>query len=399
MRENRVFLASLLVMLGVVLSGCGMAFGGSSGGKTTNWSSVSLNPQNITSTSNQNDNTTSNLTGNEPANQASVGNAGPYYPSFGLDTTGPEVVALNERLAQLGFLPVDISGNNQPIISLANLNTPPQVQFAWRYSNIPVALAAQWAPNVYTQMTRGAVIAVERQNGLAVDGMVGLQVWKDILGNSAKPDAYPYSYVQVTKDSVPERLQVWQAGTIVFSGPSNTGIKQAPTTDGTYPIYLRFLSQTMTGKNPDGTKYSDAGIPFINYFNGSDAVHGFNRSQYGFPQSVGCVELPVSAARTVWSLVHYGTLVTVSGHYVVAPKVTSSPGTTAPGANTTGFSNTTVGNNTVASNNTTVASNKTGVSNTIVGNNTTTSSNRTVAGNDTTGISNNTAVVNNTTGN
>jgi peptidoglycan hydrolase-like protein with peptidoglycan-binding domain len=34
------------------------------------------------------------------------------YPSFGLGTTGPEVLALNERLAELGYLPVEISGES-----------------------------------------------------------------------------------------------------------------------------------------------------------------------------------------------------------------------------------------------------------------------------------------------
>lgn len=238
----------------------------------------------------------------------------PTYPSLGYGATGPDVVALNERLAELGYLPVEVTGT-APDISLSNLDSPPTAQFSWRYENVPADLQAQWNPSKFTQMTRGAVIAVEHQNGLAVDGVAGPQVWQTILASDAKPDADAYTYVLVSKAPAPERLRVWQAGRWVYSADCNTGVKQAPTEDGTFAVYLRFLSQTMSGTNPDGTHYRDPGVPYVNYFNGSDAIHGFERSQYGYPQSVGCVELPVSAAKTVWSLLDYGTLVTVVGTY------------------------------------------------------------------------------------
>jgi lipoprotein-anchoring transpeptidase ErfK/SrfK len=68
----------------------------------------------------------------------------------------------------------------------------------------------------------------------------------------------------------------------------------------------------MTGTNPDGSKYSDPGIPWVSYFNGGDALHGFVRGSYGFPQSDGCVEMPPSHAEVVYPLTPIGTLVTVS---------------------------------------------------------------------------------------
>ncbi len=57
--------------------------------------------------------------------------------------------------------------------------------------------------------------------------------------------------------------------------PPNTGVPGATTQQGTFPIYARFTSTTMSGTNPDGSKYSDPGVPWVNYFNGGDAVHGF----------------------------------------------------------------------------------------------------------------------------
>jgi lipoprotein-anchoring transpeptidase ErfK/SrfK len=101
-------------------------------------------------------------------------------------------------------------------------------------------------------------------------------------------------------------------GQAAFSSPANTGIPQAPTALGTYPVYLRYASTTMQGTNPDGTHYNDPGVPWVSCFNGGDAVHGFLRGSYGSPQSRGCVELPYAAAEVAFGLMNYGTLVTVT---------------------------------------------------------------------------------------
>ena len=57
--------------------------------------------------------------------------------------------------------------------------------------------------------------------------------------------------------------------------------------------------------------YDDPGIRYISYFHGGDAIHAFNRSSFGTPQSLGCVELPLRAAAKVWPYTPIGTLVTV----------------------------------------------------------------------------------------
>ena len=37
------------------------------------------------------------------------------------------------------------------------------------------------------------------------------------------------------------------------------------------------MTTTMSGTNPDGSHYHDPGIPWVSYFNGGDALHGFIR--------------------------------------------------------------------------------------------------------------------------
>jgi lipoprotein-anchoring transpeptidase ErfK/SrfK len=66
----------------------------------------------------------------------------------------------------------------------------------------------------------------------------------------------------------------------------------------------------MSGFNPDGSYYHDP-VYWINYFNGGDAVHGFVRASYGFPQSLGCVELPIPTAHVAFNHLAVGDLVSV----------------------------------------------------------------------------------------
>ena len=42
-------------------------------------------------------------------------------------------------------------------------------------------------------------------------------------------------------------------------------------------------------------------------------MHYFPRDSYGYPQSLGCVELPYAQAKHVWPYLTYGSLVTVAG--------------------------------------------------------------------------------------
>jgi lipoprotein-anchoring transpeptidase ErfK/SrfK len=106
-------------------------------------------------------------------------------------------------------------------------------------------------------------------------------------------------------------MTLWHDGHVVITSPGNTGVAAAPTQLGTFPVFEHLRVTTMSGTNPDGSHYSDPGIQYVSYFNGGDALHAFNRASFGTPQSLGCVELPLAAARTVWPYTPIGTLVTV----------------------------------------------------------------------------------------
>jgi lipoprotein-anchoring transpeptidase ErfK/SrfK len=109
-----------------------------------------------------------------------------------------------------------------------------------------------------------------------------------------------------------QRLTLWHSGHTVLSTAVNTGIASAPTATGTYPVFEHISSGTMSGTNPDGSHYNDPGIQWISYFNGGDALHAFTRAQFGFPQSLGCVEMQLDPAGRVWPYTPIGTLVHVA---------------------------------------------------------------------------------------
>jgi len=239
------------------------------------------------------------------------------YPLVRIGSSGSAVLRLQQMLAELGYLPVNWH-SERPFqrthwSELEAFIYPPKGTFAWSSNTMHEYLGRLWQPSKFTVVTKGAVMAFQAQHHLAVDGIAGPQVWASLIQADIADKDNPsgYTYVFVSK-RLPERLTLWHNGKVEVTSLANTGIAGAPTPDGTWPVYLRYRSQTMTGTSPSGSKYSDPGVPFVNYFYGGDAVHGFARAAYGYPQSLGCVELPYSAAQAVWQYMGYGTLVTVS---------------------------------------------------------------------------------------
>jgi peptidoglycan hydrolase-like protein with peptidoglycan-binding domain len=223
---------------------------------------------------------------------------------------------LQQLLSQLGYLPLDFHGSAVARTTVAQEQAairPPSGSFSWRYANIPGALRNMWQAGTFGTMTRGAVMAFENDHGLATDGQPGPEVWKALIAAnlSNRVSNFGYTFVMVNEGS-PESLTLWHSGKTEFTVPVNTGIPSRPTALGTYPVFEHVPVTTMSGTNPDGSHYSDPGIPWVSYFNGGDALHGFLRAQYGFPQSLGCVEMNYADAARVYPFTPIGTLVNVS---------------------------------------------------------------------------------------
>lgn len=223
---------------------------------------------------------------------------------------------LQQILGELDYLPLSFAPSG-PLTSPAEAFTAQPGMFSWRWANTPPSLSSLWnegSPNVITQ---GAVMNLQNQSGLAVDGVAGQDVWTTMLADLSanKVNANPYDYVFVSKQ-LPEALTLFSNGTAdpqLTNVAVNTGVTGADTTDGTYPVFEHVPASRMQGTNPDGTTYNDPAVPWASFFNGGDALHGFVRASYGTYQSNGCVEMPVATAAVVWPLTPIGTLVTVTG--------------------------------------------------------------------------------------
>jgi peptidoglycan hydrolase-like protein with peptidoglycan-binding domain len=234
-------------------------------------------------------------------------------------TTAPfSTLRLQQLLAQLGYLPLTWTPGGAAIqpadtaAQLAAAYSPPSGSFSWQ-GGYPSELHSFWQEGSANLIDTGAIRAFESGEGLTMDGVAGPAVWSALLKAVAagQRNTNGYSYALTSKAS-PETLTIWHDGRQVFQSAANTGIPVAPTVDGTFPVYERLRSQIMQGTNPDGSHYADP-VQYVAYFNGGDAVHYFPRASFGWPQSLGCVELPLGAAAVAWPYLTYGTLVTVTG--------------------------------------------------------------------------------------
>ena len=235
----------------------------------------------------------------------------------GWTVPGGSILRVQQILAQLGYLPLDFSAEHEaPLTASAQEKAaidPPHGSFSWHYSNTPGALEGLWQPGTANVVTRGALMAFENAHEMTTDGEAGPAVWHALMHAMDAREhstAAGYTFVMVSEGS--ESLQLWHDGSIRLSTPVNTGIASAPTELGTFPVYEHIASGTMSGTNPDGSHYEDPGIPWISYFNGGDALHGFLRASYGSPQSLGCVEMPYATAGRVWPYTPIGTLVHIA---------------------------------------------------------------------------------------
>jgi hypothetical protein len=222
---------------------------------------------------------------------------GGYWVAYGATDPLTTILGQEEVLAGLGYLPLSWSPRG----------------FQWLWSP-PTTLLSQWAPGQDDAMARGAIMAFESVAGLPTDGSISgpeinaLQAAaEDPTGSDANPNGYSYA---VASETEPESLIVWHDGAVVEMTSANTGGAGTPTAQGTFPVYLRLRNQVMRGTDPDGATYADP-VQFVAYFNGGDALHYMPRASYGDPQSLGCVELPYTAASIVWPYMTIGSLVTV----------------------------------------------------------------------------------------
>lgn len=115
----------------------------------------------------------------------------------------------------------------------------------------------------------------------------------------------------VVQEQLPETLRLYKNGQVIFESLCNTAMTGAYTPTGTFHIRSKYSNVDMRGVNPDGVPYNDPHVPWVMGLIGNIAIHGYPRAAYGWPQSNGCVELPISAAKRLYGMVNVGTPVEI----------------------------------------------------------------------------------------
>jgi L,D-transpeptidase catalytic domain len=226
---------------------------------------------------------------------------GGYWIAFGQTAAWNTPLGQSQLLARLGYLP---------------LNWSP-LGFTWKWG-VPPQLAAQWTPNTDNNVLKGAIWAFEAVQGIGANGQISTGEIGALLaaandpGPNGNPNGYTYSLVQEHQGTpAPETITVFHTGQVVQTSYVNTGISTTPTTIGTFPVYVRYRTQVMTGTMRTGTHYADP-VQFVSYFLSGEALHYMPRATYGTPQSLGCVEIPLGPASVIWQYTYLGSLVTVT---------------------------------------------------------------------------------------
>ena len=255
-----------------------------------------------------------------PSDVQIVGAKGGSATTASWQVPQPSTLRLQQLLAELGELPVAF----QPRLAVAPTPlaqeeaaiSPPPGTFSWLYPNIPGQLAALWRPGAFNELVKGAVMAFEDQQEIYTleryqEERPDPGVWRALIEADLHRwrSHFGYSFVIVNKAA--QQLTLWHNGRVVLTTPVNTGIAASPTEAGVFAVYEHLRSTTMSGIAPGGVHYEDPGVPWVSYFNGGDALHGFERAVYGIPQSLGCVEMPPATAAAVWPDTPVGTLVDV----------------------------------------------------------------------------------------
>lgn len=117
-------------------------------------------------------------------------------------------------------------------------------------------------------------------------------------------------------DVVTKRMYAYQNGQLIRTFLVTAGAPDTPTPIGTFHIWEKLREQTMTGFNPNGTKYVQPNVQWINYFDHSgDAIHGnYWRplSYFGnINSSHGCVGVVNSDALWIYNWAPIGTTIVI----------------------------------------------------------------------------------------
>jgi hypothetical protein len=102
-------------------------------------------------------------------------------------------------------------------------------------------------------------------------------------------------------DLYEQTLIAYEGETPVFSTLVASGLKQWPTNEGLFHVYLRYDRTPMSGAYQQPDFYFLQEVPWTQYFDGDIALHGtYWHDGFGYRQSHGCVNMSIIDAKWVY---------------------------------------------------------------------------------------------------
>lgn len=106
-----------------------------------------------------------------------------------------------------------------------------------------------------------------------------------------------------------QMVYAYEGNVLINSFVVSTGTAQHPTVTGSYHIYIKLRSTSMSGPG-----YYLPNVPFTMYFYKSYGLHGtYWHNNFGTPISHGCVNLSIPDSEWLYNWASIGTLVNI--HY------------------------------------------------------------------------------------
>ncbi len=104
-----------------------------------------------------------------------------------------------------------------------------------------------------------------------------------------------------------QRLIAWEGQKTIYTIPITSGKEKTPTREGTFSVQRKLRTSRMKGRD-----YDIADVPYTMYYSGGYAIHGaYWRNNFGRRASHGCVNLPVTQAKKLYSWAGVGTKIVI----------------------------------------------------------------------------------------
>jgi len=217
-------------------------------------------------------------------------------------------------LYNMGYLPFKV-------ISYIPYKDGYKITYEWDAEDVPPKLVKLSITSKNSILYKSAILRFMKDKSATIHYNIKFNPDNTALASIILQQAYktgfkakkPFVWVYVNQH-IPQKVYVWENGKYIFESPANTGV-MGTTNTGTYMVYLRFKKTEMKGTFPGSNKtYDDPDVPWVNYFYKGEALHGFPRKSYGYPQSAGCVELPIPKAKELYKILYKYAVVTLSNY-------------------------------------------------------------------------------------